>query len=106
VIGVEIMVKVIALSELPIGSMKNVTVNHIQVAVCNVNGIIYTVSDICTHNSCSLAGEGYLFDDVLTCGCHGAQFDVKTGKVLSLPATVDLKTYKTEVKDGEIFIEI
>jgi nitrite reductase/ring-hydroxylating ferredoxin subunit len=100
------MKKAMSLSNLPIGTMKNLVINDIPIALCNVSGIIYALSDLCTHNRCSLAGDGFMDHGVITCGCHGAQFDVKTGKALALPATKDLKTYKTEIKDGDIYIDL
>ena len=53
----------------------------VRVAVANVDGRFFAIDDTCTHEQCSLAAEGTLEGTVVTCGCHGAQFDVTTGEV-------------------------
>ena len=40
------------------------------------------------------------------CPRHGARFDVRTGRVLSLPATEDVDAFPVTVRDGEVFVEV
>jgi Rieske Fe-S protein len=40
------------------------------------------------------------------CPYHGSFFDIKTGHVLSLPASRPLKTYPVKVVDDEVFVEV
>jgi nitrite reductase/ring-hydroxylating ferredoxin subunit len=49
-----------------------------RIAVANVGGTYYAFDDTCTHEQCSLA-EGDLAGTTVTCMCHGAEFDVRTG---------------------------
>jgi len=49
-------------------------------------------------------GDGNLEGDEIVCPRHGARFDVHTGKVLSLPAIVDIPAYPVRVVEGEIQI--
>lgn len=42
----------------------------------------------------------------IECPRHGAQFDVRTGKVLALPAVRPVRSYKTRVENGEIEVEV
>jgi nitrite reductase/ring-hydroxylating ferredoxin subunit len=42
----------------------------------------------------------------MTCGCHGAQFDVTNGKVLAPPAPSPLKTYSIRRQNGDWVIEV
>jgi nitrite reductase/ring-hydroxylating ferredoxin subunit len=44
--------------------------------------------------------EGY----EVNCPRHGATFDVRNGRVLSLPAIVDIPAYPTRIVDGQIEI--
>lgn len=74
------------------------------IAVANVGGTYYAFDDTCTHRQCSLA-EGELEDTTITCACHGSEFDVRTGEVLSPPARDPVKAYPTKVEDGQIQIE-
>jgi nitrite reductase/ring-hydroxylating ferredoxin subunit len=74
------------------------------IAVFNVAGEFYAVDDTCTHDEYSLA-EGYVDGDVVECALHMARFNIRTGKVLSLPATRDLGSYSVRVSDGVVFVE-
>jgi nitrite reductase/ring-hydroxylating ferredoxin subunit len=74
------------------------------VAVFNVDGELYAVDDTCTHDQYSLS-DSYIDDDVVECALHMAKFNIRTGKVLSLPATRDLRTYPVKVAGGVVFVE-
>lgn len=62
----------------------------------------YVTDNICTHQY-ALLSDGYLEDDCIECPLHQAQFCLKTGKALSAPATVDIKTYEVKEENNEIF---
>jgi len=49
-------------------------VKGMRITVAKVNGAFYAFDDTCTHLQCSLA-EGTLDGSVVTCPCHGSQFD-------------------------------
>ena len=78
----------------------------IRVAVANAAGRYFAIDDTCTHEQCSLAEEGTLEGTVVTCGCHGAQFDVTTGAVLAPPAPEAVKAYPLRVEQGHLVIEV
>jgi len=59
------------------------------IAVFNIDGEFFATDDTCTHDSYSLA-DGYIDGAVVECPLHMAKFDIRTGKVLSLPANRDL----------------
>jgi nitrite reductase/ring-hydroxylating ferredoxin subunit len=42
----------------------------------------------------------------LICMWHGAEFDLETGKNLSMPAPAPIKKFETEINNGEIFVII
>lgn len=98
-------VKVGKLSDFPVNDKKRVTVNGQDIMVTNLDGKLYAIGDVCTHEKCSLA-EGILQGDVVTCHCHYAQFDVRTGKVLAPPAEKDEPVYEVKVVGDEVFIVI
>lgn len=98
--------KAIAISDLPSGSMKTVMLAGKKIAVSHVDGEFFAIDDTCSHAQCSLGDEGFLDGNVVTCGCHGATFDVTSGKVLSLPATVDITTYQTKVEGNDVFVRV
>ena len=51
------------------------------------------------------SSEGYIDGDVVECNFHNGQFNIKTGEVVSPPCMVPIKTYKTTVENGRVFIE-
>lgn len=97
-------VKVMAMSDLTSGGMKTVVVSGKKIAVAHVDGEFFAIDDICSHAQCSLGSEGFLDGAVVTCGCHGAQFDVTSGKVMSLPAATDIASYKVKVENGAVYV--
>ena len=76
-----------------------------RIAVANVDGVFYAFDDACTHEQCSLA-EGNLEGTKVSCACHGAEFDVRTGEVLAPPATVPLRVYRVRVADDALQIDV
>lgn len=78
----------------------------VRIAVANAGGRLFAIDEMCTHEGCSLAEEGTLDGTVLTCGCHGAQFDVTTGQVLAPPALEPLKVYRLQVDGGDVVVEV
>lgn len=99
-------VKAIAVTELPPGSKKTVFVSGKKLAIANVDGEFFAIDDTCSHENCSLGTEGFLDGNVMICGCHGSQFDVMSGKVMSLPAPTDVASYVTKVENGDVFVNI
>ena len=66
----------------------------------------FFVTDLnCTHEKESLE-YGMVTDCVIECPLHGGRFDVCTGKALSAPVYVDLKTYAVKVEGGRVFVQV
>jgi len=76
-----------------------------RVAVLNLEGTLYAVDDLCPHRQCSLA-EGRLEGTVVTCPCHGSQFDVTTGERLRGPAVRGVRAFAVRVEAGDLQVEI
>ena len=73
--------------------------------LCNVDGHIYAIEDVCTHDGGPLE-QGTLEGEQIVCPRHGATFDVRTGDVLTLPAVVPLMTFEVTVEGDEIFVDV
>ena len=56
----------------------------------------------CTHEGCGI--EEILSSNVVRCGCHGAEFDALTGRVLKRPATQSLRPIQIQEVDGKIIV--
>jgi nitrite reductase/ring-hydroxylating ferredoxin subunit len=90
-------------SNVAAGQLLGVDVDGTPVAVANVDGRLYAIGDQCTHRGCSLS-EGELSGTVVTCPCHGGQFDVTSGKVLAAPPREPTPTYEVQVVGDEFRI--
>ena len=88
------------------GELAAFDVEGVRIAVANANGRFFAIDDTCTHEQCSLTEEGTLDGTVVTCGCHGAKFDVTTGAVLAPPAPEPVKAYPLRIDQGNLVIEI
>jgi 3-phenylpropionate/trans-cinnamate dioxygenase ferredoxin subunit len=93
-------------SDIKPGELAAFDVEGVRIAVANTDGRFFAIDDTCTHEQCSLAGEGTLDGTVVTCGCHGAQFDVTTGAVLAPPAPEPVKSYPLHVDQGHLVVEV
>lgn len=87
------------------GEIRAVTVEGNPIAVANVGGRFYAIDDTCTHEACSLA-DGVLDGPVVTCPCHGAEFDVTDGHVVAPPAPAPVRCYPVRVEGGQIVVEV
>lgn len=86
------------------GTALRVETGDLAVAVYNLDGEFYVTDDQCTHGP-GLMSEGFIDGDVVECNFHNGQFNIKTGEVASPPCMVPLKTYRTTVENGRIFID-
>jgi 3-phenylpropionate/trans-cinnamate dioxygenase ferredoxin subunit len=98
-------VRVCSVADIPEGSVKAFRVNGFALAVYHVNGKFYASEDICSHEHEHLS-EGWLDGEVIECPRHGAQFDLKTGAVLSLPATEPIRMFEVKVEGDDIFVRV
>jgi 3-phenylpropionate/trans-cinnamate dioxygenase ferredoxin component len=87
------------------GEMTRVMVDGVPVLLCNCDGEIYAVEDVCTHDGGALDG-GELDGCRVMCPRHGAFFDVKTGKALTLPAVSPLPVYPVTVDGDDIRVDV
>ncbi len=99
------MQKVAKTSEIAPGEIKSFTVGFDTVAVCNVSGQFCAFRDRCSHQEFPLS-DGELSGEVITCAYHGAEFNVKTGEALCMPASEPIEIFEVKVENGEIFVEV
>jgi 3-phenylpropionate/trans-cinnamate dioxygenase ferredoxin subunit len=76
------------------------------ISVWLVDDTYYAIDDICSHEEYYLS-DGELVDTCcVECAAHGAQFDLRTGTALCLPATEPVKTFPVRVVGDEIQVEL
>lgn len=96
-------VAVASTAEIPSGERLFLEVDRQPIVVFNIAGRYFAIGDVCSHDNGPL-GEGDLEGFEIHCPRHGASFDVRTGKVLTLPAIVDIPAYPTRVVEGQVEI--
>lgn len=85
------------------GKGKRVIVNGRNIAIWRVNDDFYAIDDACSHMQASLS-FGSVNDRIVACPRHGAQFDLISGKVVSLPATHGVNAYEVKIIDGDVMV--
>jgi 3-phenylpropionate/trans-cinnamate dioxygenase ferredoxin component len=90
-------------SEIACGSLKRI--NDLEIALFNIDGNFFAIKDVCTHDQASLS-EGELIGDTIVCPWHGACFSVRTGEALSLPAIEPVETFRVQLQDDEVYVDI
>lgn len=66
---------------------------------------IVATSAWCSHQRASLA-LGEIEDGHIQCPLHGAQFDLRTGQNLTLPAVQPIPVYEVKIEDGKIYVKV
>lgn len=91
--------------ELPEGDPKAVVASDTPVLLLRSGEAVHAIHDRCSHRGCSLS-EGEVDGHVVTCACHGSQFDVTDGSVLRGPATAGQPAFETREMDGRIEVRL
>ncbi len=97
--------QVAELDSLPDGERLFFEVDGEPIALMNISGEIFAISDVCTHDDGPL-GDGELEGCDIICPRHGARFNIRTGEALSLPAVENTKVYPVRIIDNQIEIGI
>lgn len=97
-------VKVIQKSDLVNGEKKTVFAGGKRLMIANVGEEFFAIDDTCTHKGCSLGTEGKLAGSTVTCGCHGGQFNVVTGKVIAPPPMADETSYVVKTEGDDVMV--
>ena len=88
-----------------VDSMINVVVGDRNIALVNLAGTFYAIGGVCTHGAALLA-DGYVEGDVVECPHHGGTFEIKTGKAVAYPCTVDVPAYSVRVDGDTVLVGI
>ena len=94
----------IALNSFSDSTVQTVEINGSVVAVFKVDNEYFAIQNRCSHAEASLS-EGEVYDCKVECPLHGAEFDLKTGEALTLPATKPIATYTTEVNENSLLVK-
>lgn len=101
------LVSVARAGEIHPGAAKQVWVGDEPIAIFNVGGEYFAISDNCTHEDAPFS-EGFIGEDEcdVECPLHGSRFDLRTGKALTLPAIFPARVFEVTLEGDEIKIEV
>lgn len=94
--------KVCKTGDIPAGSGKTIDLNGKPVAVFNVEGAFYAISDTCVHRGGPL-GEGELNGKTVTCPWHGWRYDITSG-VNEMNPAVSVQKYQVKVEGDDLLV--
>ena len=93
------------LDEVPPATKKLVSLNGIEVLLCNSKDKLFAVRNLCSHAyekiDCGRMKNGWI-----ACPVHGARFDLESGAAMNPPATMPIETYPVRVTGDVIEVEI
>jgi nitrite reductase/ring-hydroxylating ferredoxin subunit len=75
-----------------------------DVAIFNIGGNFYAISNICAHQGGPLS-EGILEGNVVTCPWHGWKYDVLNGRSLHSGGD-SVKSYKIRVISNKLYVDL
>ncbi len=91
--------------DIPEGGMKLVEVDEQLVILFRLNNEFYCIDDVCTHDGGTLS-DGELEGCEIECPRHGARFDIRNGKALTMPATQDTHAHEVKMVGDELAVKL
>jgi 3-phenylpropionate/trans-cinnamate dioxygenase ferredoxin subunit len=96
-------IKVASAQELGNDEVKMVNVAGEGIALYCLEGHYFATDSFCTHGK-ALLSEGFVEDGCVECPLHQGRFDIRTGKALCAPVTVDLRTHEVRREGDDIYV--
>ncbi len=94
-------------SEIPDPGTLLVEVGERLVVLIHAAGHFYALDDVCTHDGGPLSdGPVDPAHGTIACPRHGAQFDIKTGAALTMPATKPTKSHEVRIDGNQILVRL
>ena len=94
-------IRVADVSEVKEGEVTFVSGKFGRVGLTMISGKIYAYQDLCSHDDSTLDPNS-LTGEFISCPRHGAQFSVKSGKPISMPATEELEIYPVRISGNDV----
>ncbi len=89
------------------GEGRSVLVGGVEVGVYRCGEEFFAVENVCTHAHAYLhEGSVDRVRCTVECPLHGAEFDLRSGAVLSPPAEEPLRTFRVRVVHGEVQVDL
>ncbi len=88
--------------DIPQGQVKVVSLNQKAIAVFNVGGTFYAISNICPHEGGPL-NEGRVKGHVVACPWHDLAFDIRNGQGTD-GGGYCVGSYEVRIENGEVLV--
>jgi 3-phenylpropionate/trans-cinnamate dioxygenase ferredoxin subunit len=98
------MVADLALDQMTQGKPVLIEKNGKSICVARVGDEVFAIDDTCTNSEASLS-EGDVTDYKIECWLHGAEFDLRTGAAVTLPANIAVKTYPVKIVNDLVEVQ-
>jgi 3-phenylpropionate/trans-cinnamate dioxygenase ferredoxin subunit len=98
-------VRVCALADLPEQGAIGIEVGDLPVAVVRVDGEVFALRDVCSHEEVPLS-EGDVYDHTVECWLLGSCFVLRTGASTGPPATKPVPTYPVKVEGDDVYVAV
>ncbi|MCZ7555306.1 MAG: Rieske 2Fe-2S domain-containing protein [Bacteroidia bacterium] len=96
--------RVASLNELRPNAGRAFNAGEYNLALFLLEGRVYAIENLCPHQHIPVLSEGSLEGTVLTCPMHGWRYDITSGACVHASGRV--KTFVTEIRDGDVYVEI
>lgn len=97
-----------SVGELEMDTARKISIGGQDIALVRCEEGVFAIGNRCSHADVDLS-EGEVEGCALECWLHGSQFDLRTGKPMSLPALDPVPTYNVTVEgegdDARIFVD-
>lgn len=90
---------------IPAEEVIGVDVGGREIALYRVEGQVYATDNICTHGHARLC-DGFLEGHEIECPLHQGKFDIRDGRAMCAPLTVDVRTYPIRIEEGRVFVAL
>ena len=98
-------IQVARVGEIPDPGSRLVEIDERLIVLFHVSGSFYALDDVCTHDGGPL-GEGTLSGFAIACPRHGAQFDIRDGRALTMPATKPTVAHEVRVEGEHVLVRL
>lgn len=97
-------IKVASIQELGDDEVKGINLDGHRIALYRCDGEFFATDNMCTHAE-ALLSEGYVEDGCVECPLHQGRFDIRTGKALCAPVTVDVRTHAVKREGDDVYVQ-
>lgn len=97
--------QIASVNDVPEGERLFFELNGQRIVLFALSGEYIATGDVCSHDG-GPVGEGELTGEEIICPRHGARFNIRTGKVLSMPAVTDIPIYPVRIRNGNIEVGV